>query len=322
MPISSARSRSAAGAATDAGGRRARTLWEGEPKPPPNLKNVQGPTIPSPSQHSLRVRVLRSGSAGNAILVEADGTRVLIDAGLPAETILRELGRDPSPLALSAVLVTHEHDDHLKGAAGVGRATGATLLLNDATRRAAGAQLAGVALDLFQTGRPCRIGPLDITPFPLPHDAADPVGFVVACGGARVAVACDLGEVTDVLLEHARGVDLFLVEANYDLRLMAVSAYPWFLKNRIIGVQGHLSNDGAARAAVEVAAAGTRAVHLMHLSEVNNLAPLARDTVRAALDAEGLPAVRVDVVRPNTGGPWWRAAAPSVAGAVSLDDSG
>ncbi|HET8679397.1 MAG TPA: MBL fold metallo-hydrolase [bacterium] len=262
------------------------------------------------------MRVLRSGSAGNALLVEAGATRFLIDAGLAAEAIIRELDRDGIPRALTAILVTHEHDDHLRGAARLSRATDATLLLNESTLRAAGAQLAGTPLHLFQTGRPFRVGPVEVTPFPLPHDAAEPVGFVLAYDGVRVAVAADLGEVTDCLLEYARGADLLIIEANYDLRLLGVSAYPWFLKNRIIGVQGHLPNEGAARVAVEAAHAGTRTVHLIHLSEVNNLAPLARDLVREALAAEGLSAVRVEVVRPNTGGPWW------TAGGSSITDAG
>ncbi|MGH2376212.1 MAG: MBL fold metallo-hydrolase [bacterium] len=283
---------------------------------------MQGQTVSSSQHDSLRVRVLRSGSAGNALLVEAGGTRFLIDAGLAAETIIRELDRDGVPCALAAILVTHEHDDHLRGAASLSRATDATLLLNESTLRAAGAQLAGTRLQLFQTARPFCVGPVEVTPFPLPHDAAEPVGFVLACGGARVAVACDLGEVTDGLLEYARGTDLLIIEANYDLRLMTVSAYPWFLKNRIIGVQGHLSNDGAARAAVEAAYAGTRTVHLIHLSEVNNLAPLARDTVREALAAEGLSAVRVEVIRPNSGGPWWTAnPCAEIAGGSSIADA-
>ncbi|MGQ0548952.1 MAG: MBL fold metallo-hydrolase [Armatimonadota bacterium] len=273
------------------------------------------------------MRVLRSGSAGNAILVEAGATRFLVDAGLPAETILRELDREGSQRTLNAILLSHEHDDHLKGAASLSRVTDATLLVNESTRRAAGAQLFGVRLELFETTKPFRVGSVDVTPFPLPHDAAEPVGFVLTCGGVRVTVACDLGEVSDGLLTYARGADLLIIEANYDLRLMGVSAYPWFLKNRIIGWQGHLSNDGAARAAVEAACAGTRTVHLVHLSEVNNLAPLARDTVRDALDAEGLSGVRVEVIRPNAGGPWWTASrdvepaitmAPSVAGATSI----
>ncbi len=262
------------------------------------------------------MRVLRSGSAGNAILVEAGATRFLIDAGLPAEMILRDLD-DGSPAPLTAILLTHEHDDHLRGAAALARAVGATVLVNEPTLRSAGGQLAGADIEIFRTDRSFRVGSVEVTPFSLPHDAAEPVGFALACGGARVAVACDLGEVTDVLLEHARGADLCIIEANYDLRLMAVSLYPWFLKNRIVGSLGHLSNDGAARAAVGAASGGAQTVHLVHLSEMNNLAPLARDTVRAALDAEGLRAVQVEAIRPNSGGPWWTTGLrmPSVAAA-------
>ncbi|MDR7419058.1 MAG: MBL fold metallo-hydrolase [Armatimonadota bacterium] len=263
-------------------------------------------SLPSP-QPSLRVRVLRSGSAGNAIVVDAGTARFLIDAGLPAETILRELQSDGTPPALDAILLTHEHDDHLKGVAAVAKATGATVLANEGTRRAAGEQLMGVPVELFTTGRPFRIGRVEATAVPLPHDAAEPVGFVLSTRGWRVAVACDLGEITDALVEHARGADFLIIEANYDLRLMAVSAYPWFLKNRIIGAQGHLSNDGAAAAAVRMATGAAQTVHLVHLSEANNLAPLARDIVKAALAAEGLRDVGVEAVRPNAGGPWWTA---------------
>jgi phosphoribosyl 1,2-cyclic phosphodiesterase len=253
----------------------------------------------------LRVRVLRSGSAGNAIFVEADGTRLLIDAGLPAETIVRELETQGIPARLHAILLTHEHDDHLRGASAVARASGAVVLANEATLRAAAGQLAGTPTEVFRTGRPFEVGPIEVIPFRLPHDAVEPVGFVLYASGARVVVACDLGDATDAVIAHARGADLLLVEANYDLRLLTASTYPWFLKNRIIGPRGHLSNDGAARVALAAAAAGARTVQLVHVSEANNLAPLARDTVRAALDAHGLDAVVVEAVRPNAAGPWW-----------------
>jgi len=258
----------------------------------------------------VRVRVLRSGSAGNAILVEADDVRCLIDAGLPAETILRELDGAGAALPLAAILQTHEHDDHVRGTAAVARATGAVVLATEGTLRAAAQQLAGAPVEVFRTLRPFRVGSLEVMAVPLPHDAAEPVGFVLSAGGVRVAVACDLGEVTDDLLLHARGADLFIVEANYDLRLMAVSAYPWFVKNRIVGARGHLSNEGAARAAVGAATGASQTVHLVHLSEVNNLASLARDTVKTALDAAGLDRVSVEAVRPNAGGPWWEARRP------------
>lgn len=271
--------------------------------------------LPSSPQPTLRVRVLRSGSAGNAILVETASIRLLIDAGLPAETILRALEPDTRP---AAILLTHEHDDHMRGAAAVARALGAPLWVNEPTRRAAGAQLAGVEVEVFRSDRPFRLGPLGVTPFVLPHDAAEPVGFVLALNGTRVAVACDLGEVSETVMEHARGADLLILEANYDLRLMAVSSYPWFLKNRIISPRGHLSNDGAARAAVGAATGAPQAIHLVHLSEVNNLAPLARDVVREALRAEGIATVQVEAVRPNASGPWWTASAPTRAPDLTL----
>jgi phosphoribosyl 1,2-cyclic phosphodiesterase len=265
----------------------------------------------SSQQPSLRARVLRSGSAGNAILIEAGATRVLLDAGLPAEVLLRELQIDGAGPALDAILQTHEHDDHTKGAAALARATGAVVWANEPTIRASGECLASAPLEVFRTGRAFRIGALEVLPFPLPHDAAEPVGFVLAWNGLRIAAACDLGEVTDTLIEHARGADLFIIEANYDLRLMAVSGYPWFLKNRILSTQGHLSNDGAAQAAAAVATGRPQTVWLVHLSEVNNLAPLARDTVREALDVAAVPNAQIDVIRPNAGGPWWTAAPAS-----------
>jgi len=262
-------------------------------------------------QSPLRVRVLRSGSSGNAILVEAGPTRFLVDAGLTAEAVLREIGEDGRAPRLDAILLTHEHDDHARGAAAIARATGAVVLANEPTVRAAGLQLAGARVETFMQGRPFALGLVEVMPFPLPHDAAEPVGFVLSIDGVRAAIATDLGEVTDELLTRARGADLFVLEANYDLGLMAVSSYPWFLKNRIVGAQGHLSNDNAARAAAASLNGRPQTVCLVHLSEENNLAPLARDTVRAALDAAGARGVRVEAVRPNRGGSWWTAPSPA-----------
>lgn len=245
------------------------------------------------------------------MLVEAGHVRLLIDAGLAAETILKELGDASgsccSPASLDAILLTHEHDDHMKGAVAVARATGAVIWVNEPTLRAARGALAGAAVEVFRTGVPFGVGSASIAAFPVPHDAAEPVGFTLAAYGARVAVACDLGDVTGSLVEHARGADLLVIEANYDLRLLGVSAYPWFLKNRIMSAQGHLSNEGAARVAAAAANGKPQTVQLVHLSEVNNLAPLARDVVRGTLAAGGHERMRVEVVRPNAAGPWWNA---------------
>jgi phosphoribosyl 1,2-cyclic phosphodiesterase len=277
---------------------------------------VPRPMPQSSQPRDLRVRVLRSGSSGNAILVETDTTRIIVDAGLPADAILRELEPNGASARVDAILQTHEHDDHAKGAGALSRATGASIWMNAPTLRSGGAQFAPLPVEVFQTGRSFVVGDLEIESFLVPHDAAEPVGFVIHWRGRRVVAACDLGDVTDSLIDRARGADLLLLEANYDVRLLAISSYPWFLKNRILSLRGHLSNDLAARA---VAAAARHAppstVYLVHLSEMNNLASLARDTVRDALAAEGATHVRVEAVRANSGSAWWTigAATPAVA---------
>ncbi len=251
-----------------------------------------------------RIRVLRSGSSGNALLVEGGGTSVLIDAGLAAETLIRELAGAALP-APSAILLTHEHDDHAKGAAALARSLGVPIVANEGTIRAAGDGLAGAPVDRFATAAPFRIGALTIEAFPVSHDAVEPVGFVVAQNGCRTFIATDLGEITGEVLAAAASADVLLVEANYDLALLNVSPYPWFLKNRILSPTGHLSNDAAARLAVHAAFRRAAAIFLIHLSDINNLTSLARDTVQWALAAEGLDGILIEAVRANGASPLW-----------------
>ncbi|HEV8354213.1 MAG TPA: MBL fold metallo-hydrolase [bacterium] len=247
----------------------------------------------------FHLRILRSGSSGNAILLDAAGTRVLIDAGLPADTIARELtATGTAPADLAAILLTHEHDDHARGAGAFSRLAGVPVYANEATLTAAG--LRNGLVERFTTGRPFAIGALTVEAFAVSHDAAEPVGFAVGWNGTTILVATDLGEAGDELIARARGADVLVMEANYDLRLLAVSPYPWFLKNRIVGVSGHLSNDAAARAVVAAGSSGRpQTVVLVHLSDINNLTPLARDTVQWELDRDGMNHVRVHAVRPN-----------------------
>lgn len=254
----------------------------------------------NPNRTALQIKVLASGSTGNAILVRAGDTCLLVDAGLSADALARAL----APLSLTlpdltALLLTHEHDDHARGAAGISRQAGVPILATEAVARACRDLFTGAIVETFRREVPFRIGPFTIEAFPLPHDAADPVGFHLAVDGTRIVIAMDLGEVEEPLLERARGAQLLVLEANYDIPLLREGPYPWFVKNRILSRRGHLSNEAAARAAVASAPGGLHTVLLVHLSEVNNLAPLARDTVRWALEREGLGHVHVEVVRPN-----------------------
>lgn len=254
--------------------------------------------------HPTRIHVLRSGSSGNAVLVEGAGTSVLVDAGLPADTLVREM-TGAGLLAPSAILLTHEHDDHARGAAALARSMSIPIYANEGTIRAAGDGLAGAPVERFVTGVPFRVGALAIEPFRVPHDALEPVGFVVGQNGSRTFLATDLGEITGEVLAASGTADAVLIEANYDLALLHVSPYPWFLKNRILGATGHLSNDGAARLAAHAASRRAGAIFLLHLSDINNLTSLARDTVRWALAAEGLDTVRIEAVRANGASPVW-----------------
>lgn len=245
-----------------------------------------------------RVTVLASGSAGNALLLESNGDRVLVDAGVSGDALERALATAGADIrSLVAILLTHEHDDHARGAGAVSRATGVPVIANAATLAAAGAQLSGAVARVIETGCPFEVGRIVVTAFRVPHDAAEPVGFAIRAAGYRVTIATDLGSADESLDAYLAGADLVVLESNYDLGLLHVSAYPWFLKNRILSTRGHLSNDDAARALARTSGR-SRAICLAHLSEVNNLASLARDTVRGALLA-ARSADRVLAVPPN-----------------------
>lgn len=253
----------------------------------------------------MNIKVLRSGSSGNAILLEWGGTAVLVDAGLAAEAILRELAAESRLPAPAAVLLTHEHEDHARGAAALARALGIPVFANAGTMQGAGAWLDGASVERFTVGQPFRVGALAVEAFPVPHDAVEPVGFVIAGNATRVCIATDLGEATEEVYARAAAADVVLIEANYDLALLGVSPYPWFLKNRILSPTGHLSNDVAARVALHAASSGARTIGLLHLSDINNLTPLARDTVQWALGRDGLGSVRIEAVRANGSSPLW-----------------
>ena len=253
---------------------------------------------------ALRVALLASGSAGNVALIDACGERILVDAGLSAETIERAL--DPLgvlPHSIGAILLTHEHDDHARGAGTFARTAGVPVFATGGTISAAVGALAGVEVRPFEVGRPFEIGPFAVTAFPVPHDAAEPVAFSIHTAGRRIVIATDLGSADETLDTHIADADLIVLESNYDLGLLQVSAYPWFLKNRILGVRGHLSNDDAARALTRTSSSlrdhRPRIICLAHLSEVNNLAALARDIVRDALTRAGRLEDSVVAVPPN-----------------------
>jgi phosphoribosyl 1,2-cyclic phosphodiesterase len=252
-----------------------------------------------PPSSQLRVCVLASGSSGNCIHVESATTALLIDAGISARETLRRLeaaGLDPAKLR--AICVSHEHTDHVAGIAQLHKKLGLKLYANGDTARAI---RSGESLDwnLFTDGCPFTIGDIEVLPFPLPHDAYAPVGFVLTCGSARLGIATDLGMPTQLARERLRGCQLLVLEANHDETLVHSSFRPWSLKQRILGRQGHLSNETAAALLADVAGDTLRHVFLAHLSKECNNLELALHIVRTHLESVGLGHVRVLPTHPD-----------------------
>ena len=252
-----------------------------------------------PSSVQLRVCVLASGSSGNCIYVESPATALLIDAGISARETLRRLaaaGLDPAKLR--AICVSHEHIDHVAGIVQLHKQLGVALYANGDTARGirGGDQL---PWNLFADGSPFGVGDVEILPFPLPHDAYAPVGFVLRCGSARLGIATDLGMPTQLARERLRGCQTLVLEANHDETLVQNSFRPWSLKQRILGRQGHLSNETAAALLAEIAGDTLRQVFLAHLSRECNQLELALHVVRTRLAAAGLGHVRVLPTHPD-----------------------
>jgi phosphoribosyl 1,2-cyclic phosphodiesterase len=308
----------------------------------------------------VRFTVLASGSKGNATIVSGGRTRILVDAGLSCRELCRRMklaGEDPE--TLDAIIVTHEHTDHVAGLAVIARKLGIPVFFTEGTHRAwmrwlsprrqmtyaqwleqcrkqaaerqaeaettdceafcdaedtapeesvpaapqpvvadSLAASAGSArlpapreeptrlpcVEYFQAGRPFEIGDIAISPFTIPHDAADPVGFVFRAGGVRMAFATDLGYISPNVKAQLKGVDLLLLESNHDLEMLRDGPYPWSVKQRVLSRVGHLSNEAAADYLENSYDGQAAYVILAHLSESNNLPELARVTAERALN--------------------------------------
>jgi phosphoribosyl 1,2-cyclic phosphodiesterase len=229
-------------------------------------------------------------------VVRGGDTFVLVDAGISGRQIRERLARiGLSPSALSAVLVTHGHSDHVKGLAAVLKTTDAAVYANAATARESGTDIPEDRLQLFETGGSFAIGDLEIVSFPVSHDTADPAGFSFCRGGRQLSIVTDTGTVTPPVMDQIRGADLLVLESNHDENILRMGRYPWFLKQRILGTQGHLSNEAAAKALAQAleeeraeGLARQRTVLLAHLSQENNFPEMALATMSNILEERGL----------------------------------
>jgi phosphoribosyl 1,2-cyclic phosphodiesterase len=300
----------------------------------------------------VRFTVLSSGSKGNSAVVSAGRTRILVDAGLSCRELFRRMKLvDEDPATLDAIVITHEHSDHIGGLSVTARKLGIPVYFTEGshrawmrimaprrqmtyaqwleqTRRQAAARQAELAaaelepddpdtdpiepgpaedcatpapetpqpaasvkkdptwlpsVEYFQPGQPFAIGDISVSPFTIPHDAADPVGFVFKGEGVRMACATDLGYIPPNVKAQLKGVDLLLLESNHDLEMLRGGPYPWDVKQRVLSRVGHLSNDATATFLERDYDGQATYVILAHLSESNNLPELARVSAERAL---------------------------------------
>ena len=240
----------------------------------------------------LRFSPLFSGSSGNAIYVGCDDAHILVDAGMSGTRVSKELqcvGIDPHDL--DAILVTHEHADHIKGIGILSRKYDLPVYATEGTWQGMYDKIGAVAEKnqvIFEPDVDFFIGPIDVTPFSTPRDANQSVGYTFGVDGAKLAIATDLGCIKDSWLRHVMGSDAVILESNYDLDMLNAGPYPYELKKRIKSRRGHLSNDDAGAVTVELARNGTKQVILGHLSKENNFPELAMRSCELSLQMAGL----------------------------------
>jgi phosphoribosyl 1,2-cyclic phosphodiesterase len=244
----------------------------------------------------LRACSLGSGSSGNALVVEArDGTavtRVLVDNGFNLKQLGRRLERAGLSLHdIDAVLVTHEHSDHVGGVARFACMRGLPVFSSEGTARAARLRELGVEWRELVSGVRQELGPLVIDPYEVPHDAAEPLQFVFGDGGRRLGLLTDAGEPTSVMVSALRRLDALVLECNHDEHMLRTAPYAPFLKTRIAGARGHLSNAQAAALLGQLDYVRLRWVAVAHLSAQNNTKALARAAVAGVLgcDSDEVP---------------------------------
>lgn len=253
----------------------------------------------------LVFRALASGSSGNAYLLRTRKAAILLEVGLRISK-LREalLSEGIEPSMLTAALVSHEHTDHCIGAADLARMHNVPICANAEVLRAAGLRDLSQA-SVLSVGRPTLVGDVEITLFPVSHDAVRPVGFFARAGDRTIAIATDLGRPTPEMTEAVSHADLVVLEANHDLGMLHEGRYPLYLRRRVASATGHLSNDQAAGVLMDHVKNDNAQVWLAHLSKENNSPRLAVQTVRRCLAVCGLSSLNISVARRDNPSARW-----------------
>ncbi|MEA1993489.1 MAG: MBL fold metallo-hydrolase [Euryarchaeota archaeon] len=229
----------------------------------------------------MEIYVLGSSSSGNSTLIRTESTAILVDVGFSCRyttKALKNIGTDPKDI--DAVLITHEHTDHIRGAGPFFRKYRIPFLMNKPTYQSSNLEIVPAFFENFQE---FRIKDLRITPITVNHDSSNPVGYLIE-GEKKVGVATDLGSIDERLKAYFKGLDAYVFESNYDEEMLANGSYPVFLKRRIAGNYGHLSNEECGKTLKEMSDGAD--VFLAHMSENNNTPEKARDSAEGILGSE------------------------------------
>ena len=243
----------------------------------------------------MQLYSIASGSSGNSIFISDNDTSILIDAGISGKRIengLEQIGRKASEL--SAILVTHEHSDHISGLGVMARRYNLPIYASAGTIEGiiSCRQVGKIRDELFNEIKPDHyfdLGSLSVMPIRIPHDAAMPVAYRVENGMVKTAVMTDLGFFDDYIIKNLRDLDAILIEANHDIRMLETGSYSYELKQRILGKLGHLSNENCGRLLCKILHPGLKNILLGHLSGENNIPVLAYESVRAEIDMADIP---------------------------------
>ena len=236
-----------------------------------------------------------SGSSGNCIYAGSDNTHLLFDAGISGKKIENGLNEvELTSKDLDGLLVTHEHIDHIQGLGVMARRAGVPIYATKGTIEAIKCTASVGKIDdgLFheiKADESFSIGDIEITPIAISHDAAEPVAYLINQGEKRAAILTDLGKYDKYIVDRIKGLDVLFLEANHDINMLQVGSYPYYLKQRILGDRGHLSNENSGRLLGEVLHDNFKAVMLGHLSKENNYEELAFETVRCEVNLGNNP---------------------------------
>lgn len=240
----------------------------------------------------VSLTVLASGSRGNGTLIRSSRTTLLVDCGLSCkETCRRMAEAGAQPESIDGVLITHEHSDHVGGLHVMAKKFRLPVFMTELThatwvrhfKDSAGNRVRAERLEIMRPGHGLRVGDIDVMPFTIPHDAADPVGYTFVSEGIKVGMVTDLGYVAQNVKDHLRGCHGLMIESNHDLEMLRTGSYPWAVKQRVLSRVGHLSNEALAEFLSSDYDGEAVFLVLAHLSEQNNHPEIARATAEKAL---------------------------------------